>query len=79
MKTVRMQFDMTEDKALDVEKLMAESGITTKKELFNYALTILEWAIDENGRGNDIASIDREKKQVVSLKLPIFKRLHPIA
>lgn len=73
MKNVRMQFDLPEDRLKELDSLMAKCGISTKKELFNYALTILEWAVDEYARGNEIAAVDREKKEFYSLRMPGLK------
>ena len=35
MKTVRLQFEVPADKALEIEALMAECGFTKKNEFFN--------------------------------------------
>ena len=74
MKNVRMQFDLPEERLKELDSLMDKCGISTKKELFNYALTMLEWAVDETENGHDIAAIDREKKEFYSLRMPILKR-----
>jgi len=74
MKNVRMQFDLPEDRLKELDSLMEKCGISTKKELFNYALTMLEWAVDESESGHDIAAIDRDKKEFYSLRMPILKR-----
>ncbi|HAK0681074.1 TPA: hypothetical protein H1P55_004572 [Salmonella enterica] len=76
MKNVRMQFDLPEERLKELDSLMEKCGISTKKELFNYALTMLEWAVDESEHGHDIAAIDREKKEFYSLRMPILKRLN---
>lgn len=58
MKLVRIQLELPEDKAEEIEGLMKETGVQTKKELFNSALTLLKWAVRETKRGNSIASVD---------------------
>lgn len=72
MKNVRLQFDITEDRSKDLDRLISECGLSTKKELFNYALTLLEWAVDETKEGHDIASVDRGNNKLHTLKMPIF-------
>lgn len=72
MKNVRLQFDIPEDRSKDLELLVSECGLSTKKELFNYALTLLEWAVDEIKEGHDIASVDRGNNKLHTLKMPIF-------
>lgn len=76
MKNVRLQFEVTEEKSKSLDELMATCGITTKKELFNYALTLLEWAIEEKELGHDIASINKDENQLYTLKMPIFSRIN---
>jgi hypothetical protein len=72
MKNVRMQFDLPEKKMNELEELMARCDISTKKELFSYALSMLEWAVSESEQGHDIAAIDREQKQFYSLRMPVL-------
>ena len=72
MKNVRMQFDLPEQKMDELDALMARCDITTKKELFSYALSMLEWAVSESEQGHDIAAIDRETKQFFSLRMPVL-------
>lgn len=72
MKNVRMQFDFTEERVKELEAMMAKYGISTRKELFNNALTILEWALDESEHGHDVAAIDRKDKQFFALRMPIL-------
>ncbi|WP_394870396.1 hypothetical protein, partial [Klebsiella pneumoniae] len=76
MKNVRMQFDLPEDRLDELDSLMKKCGISTKKELFNYALTMLEWAVDESESGHEIAAIDRDSKQFYALRMPILKRVN---
>lgn len=72
MKNVRMQFDLPENRMSELEDLMSRCDISTKKELFNYALSLLEWAVSESEQGHDIAAIDRETKQFFSLRMPVL-------
>lgn len=76
MKNVRLQFDITEDRSKGLELLMSECGLSTKKELFNYALTLLEWAVDEVKEGHSIASVDRGNNKLHTLKMPIFSSIN---
>lgn len=72
MKNVRMQFDLPENRMSELDALMERCDISTRKELFSYALSMLEWAVSESEQGHDIAAIDREKKQFFSLRMPIL-------
>lgn len=66
----RIQFELPDDKVAELEKLMAESGIKTKKELFNNALTLFEWAIKERKAGKTIASVDEKAERYKELLMP---------
>lgn len=71
-KLYRIQFEMPDSKVRDLETLMSESGTQTKKELFNNALTLLEWAVKEKKRGRVIASIDEGSSTYNELHMPIL-------
>ncbi|MNE29867.1 hypothetical protein D3C76_1169370 [compost metagenome] len=72
MKNVRMQFDLPENRMDELDKLMERCDISTRKELFSYALSMLEWAVSESELGHDIAAIDRDTKQFFSLRMPVL-------
>ena len=42
MGMTRIQFELSEDRNKELEALMEKTGIRTKKDLFNNALTLLE-------------------------------------
>jgi hypothetical protein len=72
MEIVRIQFEMPKDKAEELDGLMKETGVQTKKELFNNALTILKWAVRETKNGNSIASVDEAHGKYRELQMPIL-------
>lgn len=51
---------------------MEQTGLTTKKDLFNNALTLLSWAIEEVANGNTIASVNEEENRYRVLQMPIL-------
>jgi hypothetical protein len=70
-KTMRVQLDMSEEKVQEIEKIMNESGVKTKKEFFNLAISLLKWAIQQKKDGNIIASVDEKKDKYKELMLPV--------
>lgn len=56
---------------------MRELGISTKKDLFNQALTLLEWAAKERKTGRIIASVDETNEQYKQVLLPALERVAP--
>jgi len=73
METVRIQFELSPEKAAELEELIKETGVQSKRELFNNALTLLKWAVRETRRGNSIASVDEEHGKYRELQMPILE------
>ena len=66
----RVQLEFSEVKIKELESLMKELGIVTRKDLFNNALTLFIWAVDEKRGGRTIASIDNETHRYKELLMP---------
>lgn len=71
-KMTRIQFEMSEEKVKELEALMEEGGVRTKKDLFNNALTLLEWSLRERKAGRIIASVDEKEKRYKEIEMPIL-------
>jgi len=67
---IRIQFELPEDKVKELEGLMQEANISTRKDLFNNALTLFEWAVNEKKAGNIIASVDEDRQNFKELVMP---------
>jgi len=69
---MRLNFEFTEQQVKDLKELRQKSGSTTMKELFNNALSVFEWTIDQSIKGKKIASVDEEDKSYsVLVALPL--------
>jgi hypothetical protein len=68
----RIQFELSEEKLNELESLMEETGVRTKKDLFNNALTLLEWAIAERKAGRIIASVDEKENKYKEIVMPVL-------
>ncbi len=77
--TVRIQLDLPADKVQELEVLMEQAKISTKKDLINNALTLLEWAINERKTGRVIASINEKTMLYKELVMPILSAVAPKA
>lgn len=75
----RLQFDMTEDRLILFDKMVVDCGLRTRKDLFDYAMTLLKWAIEEAKAGNQVASFDRKTTSVELLKVPILDHVRALA
>lgn len=67
---MRIQLEMNDERVREIEKLMDERGIKTKKDLFNNALSLFEWALTEIKSGKIIASVDEKQDKYKQLIMP---------
>jgi hypothetical protein len=72
---VRIQFEITDDKALALSQMMVEAEIQTHRELFNVALTLLNWAMNEVKSGRVVASVDLDANVYSKLVIPVLDKL----
>ena len=68
---IRLVF--TEERVRDLDRLMADMGISERKILFNIALSLLDWANEQKKRGRVIASVDKANQSYEELVLPGLK------
>ncbi len=67
----RIQIDLPDEKANEIQAMMESHGISTKKQLFNISLNLLKWALKEKAAGRVIASVDEEKDSYKEVILSI--------
>jgi hypothetical protein len=72
---MRLNFEFSEDRIKDLKKLQAETDSDSMKELFNNALTMLEWAIKEVKAGNEIAAVNEEQNVYRVFITPLLERV----
>jgi hypothetical protein len=72
---MRLQFEFSNDRINELKQLKEETGSETLKELFNNALTMLEWAIEEVKAGNEIAAVNEDEKVYRVFITPLLERV----
>ena len=72
---VRIQFDLPKGRVEQLDQMARLAGITTRKELFNNALTLLEWAIRQRAEGKKIFVADSDGHPVRELSMPILENI----
>jgi hypothetical protein len=77
MNTVRLQIDLDEGQMKELEQMMDEGKVRTKKDLFNAALTLLRWAMKERRAGRIIASVDEKRDVYKELEMPVLSEVRP--
>ena len=67
---VRIQLDLPDEQVKELDELMKETKLTTRKDLFNNALTLFQWAAKAKNLGRIVASIDEENGNARELVMP---------
>lgn len=67
---VRLQVDMTKERLAGIDKLVTLTGMASRKELLDNALTLIAWAIRESRSGNAIVSMDLSNQTFRELAMP---------
>ncbi|RYZ74486.1 MAG: hypothetical protein EOP09_00355 [Proteobacteria bacterium] len=67
---VRLQVDMTKERLDGIDKLVTITGMASRKELLDNALTLMAWAIRETRCGNLIASMNRSDNSFREVTMP---------
>ena len=70
MEQRRIQFEVSEDEAKNIEAMMEACGTKTKKELLTNALTLLKWGIEEVASERIIVSMDAQNTRHKELVMP---------
>ncbi len=72
---MRLNFEFPEERVNELKSLQTQTNSETMKELFNSALTMLEWAIEEVKHGNEIAAVNEEAKMYRVFVTPALERV----
>jgi len=68
--STRLQIELSPEMLHQLEDLMRTTGLATKKELVNNALTLLTWAVREVEGGSLIVSLDEKERRYKEFLLP---------
>jgi hypothetical protein len=71
---MRIQLELPENRVRELEKLMEETGLATKKDLLNHALGLFQWAVRERRSGRMIASVDEEHNRYKEVTMPSLEQ-----
>ena len=72
---VRIQLEVPEEQLGDIERLMTDLKLRTRKDLFNNALTLLRWAAEERKQGRTLGSIDAAQGVIKELVMPALQNV----
>jgi hypothetical protein len=74
-KIIRLQIEIDEAQMKELERLAELSGVRTKKDLLNNALTLLKWAARQRMQGYTIQSVSQSEGTVKELEMPLLETL----
>jgi hypothetical protein len=66
----RVQLDLPDERVKELETIMAKTAVSTRKDLFENALALFEWAVGQCEMGRVIGAIDREREGFHELLMP---------
>src|SRR5258708_3149223 len=70
---MRIQVELDEQGVAIVNKVRSMTGISTYKDLFNNAITLLDWAARQSYKGLAIAAADEAKQHYRELEMPALQ------
>lgn len=68
-----IQLDIPKDREPEIQSLMKATGAETPRELFNNALTLLDWAVKTVKEGREVAEVDETSDEYRVLSIPSLK------
>ena len=71
----RVQFDISVEMVKELDLHQSEIGVNTRKELFNNALTLLQWAVRQIKAGKIVGSVNEQSDSYSELQMPIFSHV----
>lgn len=72
MPMTRVQIILPAERVRILDEIAEQGGLTTRKDLINNALTLLNWAVREVKRGRTIASVDERTQRFTELQMPML-------
>lgn len=70
---MRIQLDLDREGVKLLEDLKVAIGLKTHKELFNNAITLLDWAVKQRQGGRIVASLDEVSQNYKELQMPALE------
>jgi hypothetical protein len=71
---MRIQLDLDDAGTEVLDRLKEATGSKTHKELFNNAITLLDWAVKQRQEGRIVASLDETSENYRELQMPALER-----
>ncbi|MFL6310535.1 MAG: hypothetical protein ACJ71W_00385 [Terriglobales bacterium] len=70
---MKLELEIGTDGIENLKRIMRLSGVNREEELFDTAVALLIWAVEQRAEGRKIASIDPEKEEYRELEIPLLQ------
>ncbi len=74
---MKIQIELAEARVTRIKRLMEELEIDTYKDLFNNALAVFDWMVEETRSGRVIASVGTSDKRQYMPVVPALMSVRP--
>lgn len=75
----RLQIDLSDERMAAFDALIDEGGLKTRKDVFDYAMSILHWAVNGAREGMELAMVDQARKDITILRTPMLDHVKLLA
>ena len=72
---MRIQLEISESKSKQIKAIMEKADFKTYSELFNNAVTLMQWSIRQIEEGRLILSVDQVSGKEKELVMPLLQHL----
>jgi len=69
----RIQLELPESRISSIKELMEVLGVETYKDLFNNALSLLDWTVEQVQDGRIIAALKTDDNKYKELVMPVLQ------
>lgn len=73
----RIVLELAENRIQVLDELQVKLGFETRKQLFDYAIGLLEWGVIQRELGRVIMVGDHESKNYIEMVMPVLDRIQP--
>ena len=71
----RIQFNVPDDKLEELDEMRKELGLSTRKDLFNNAMTLLEWTMNQKKKGHKVVALNEMDDSYRELVMPALENV----
>jgi hypothetical protein len=72
---MRLNLEISSGQMSSLKALQQRTGANSMKDLVNHALTLLEWAVEETAKGNEVAAVNEDQSAYRMLVTPLLQHV----